>query len=108
MSETSEGLSILDTRTVATARRHLLQDRRRELLLDCRTPRRFAQADPDLSWLVEQKLVLELGQRYLSLPVAGALPRLPAPWRFPGGFPERPEGLPAYRFPTVLNSLCPP
>ncbi len=103
MSETSDGLLILDTRKVATARRHLLQGRRRELLLECRTPRRYAEADADLSWLVEQKLVLELGQRYLSLPVGGSLPLLPAPWRFPGGCPERPEGLPIYRFPAVLT-----
>ena len=107
MSETADGLLILDTRTVATARRHLLQGRRRQLLLECRTPRRFAEEDSDLSWLVEQKLVLQLGQRFLSLPVAGNLPRLPAPWRFPGGFPERPEGLPIYRFPALESQFQP-
>ena len=101
MAETEKGLMILDTRAVATARRHLLQGRQRELLLECRVPRRFAEPEPALQELVRHKLVLELGQRYLSLPVAGNLPSLPAVWRFPGGFPERPENIPPYRFPYL-------
>ncbi|MBN9414494.1 hypothetical protein ABS71_16780 [bacterium SCN 62-11] len=103
MQELEDELLILDTRQVATARRHKLQGRRRELLLECRTPRRYAAPEDDLNWLVENKLVLELGQRYLSLPVAGNLPSLAAPWRFPGGFPSRPENCPPYRFPDFLN-----
>lgn len=103
MSDSEEGLDILDTRALAVARRHRLQGRARELLLECRSPRRFLQPEPALLELVEKKLVLVLHDRYLSLPVEGDLPTLQAPWKFPGGYPERPPGQPAYQIPEVLR-----
>jgi magnesium-protoporphyrin IX monomethyl ester (oxidative) cyclase len=103
MCEGPEGLHILDTRPVAVSRRHTLQGRSRELLLECQSPRRFADPEPALLDLVAQKLVLALGDRYLSLPVAGDLPTLQATWKFPGGYPDRPPGLPAYRVPELLR-----
>jgi len=105
MLDGEEGLSILDTRAAAVERRYQLQGRSRELLLECLTPRRYAEPEPALLELVDRKLVLHLGERFLSLPVAGNLPSLPANWKFPGGFPERPANLPPYRFPDALRGI---
>jgi len=103
MSDTEEGLHILDTRSVAVERRHRVQGRSRELLLECRTPRRFLEPEPALLELVDKKLVLVLNDRYLSLPVEGDLPTLQASWKFPGGYPERPASQPPYRVPEGLR-----
>jgi len=99
MTEGETGLQVLDTRRCAVQRRHLLTGAQRELLLSCDTPRRLTA---EMSELVEKKLVLALGDRCVALPVRGALPRLPAHWQFPGGFPERPSAQPRYRAPLEV------
>ncbi|MBX3166925.1 MAG: RiPP maturation radical SAM C-methyltransferase [Candidatus Eremiobacteraeota bacterium] len=96
MVDQPNGLDIVDTRAVARQRRHLLQGRERELLLECETPRRL-QPEPALDTLLEKKLLLHLGDFYLALPVAGSLPSLPRNEEFPGGYHERPAHIKPYR-----------
>jgi magnesium-protoporphyrin IX monomethyl ester (oxidative) cyclase len=96
-AERPQGTLILDTRPVAPERRYFLQGRSRELLLECEVPRRFPHPEPELLDLVERKLVLCVGERYLSLPVRGELPPLPSRVDFPGGYYPRPKGREAYR-----------
>ena len=95
--ERPQGTLILDTRPVAPQRRFYLQGRSRELLAECETPRRFPDPEPELLDLVERKLVLRIGERYLSLPVTGELPALPRKEDFPGGFYPRPHDREVYR-----------
>lgn len=97
--DTEAGLQVLDTRRCAVQRRHVLTGAERELLLACDTPRKLT---PELAGLVEKKLVLAVGDRCVALPVRGSLPRLPAHWQFPGGFPERPSAHPPYRVPSEI------
>lgn len=104
MADSESGLHILDTRKVAVERRYRLDGRSRELLLECQTPRRYPQPEPELLDLLAKKLVLQLGDRYLSLPVSGDLPTLQAQWKFPGGYPERPPGQPPYQVPEHLRA----
>ena len=96
-AERPQGTLILDTRPVAPARRFFLEGRSRELLLECETPRRFPEPEPELLNLVERKLVVRIGERYLSLPVRGDLPALPRKEDFPGGYYPRPQSRQAYR-----------
>ena len=103
MSEKEDGLHILDTRAVAVQRRYLLVGRTREILLECLTPQRFERPEPELQQLVDWKLVFPSGERYLSLPVRGSLPRLPETWKFPGGYPERPAREKPYQMPDLLR-----
>lgn len=96
MLDGPDGLDILDTRAVATRRRHLLSGRERELLLECESPRRLVE-EPAREALLEKKLLLQLGDRFLALPVAGSLPSLPRNEEFPGGYHERPAHIQPYR-----------
>ena len=95
--ERPEGTLILDTRSIAPVRRSLLTGRTRELFIECETPRRFAEPEPELLDLVERKLVLCIDQRYLSLPVRGELPSLPRAEDFPGGYHPRPHDRKPYK-----------
>ena len=103
MSDLGHCTNILDTRQVAWQRRYQLTGRCHQLLQECRTPRRFEDPEPALLELMEKKLVLRTGDRYLSLPVAGSLPSLPGATQFPGGFPERPATALPYTFPLHLG-----
>ncbi len=97
MRDDGEILDILDTRAVATDRRHRLAGEERRLLLACETARGVkacaleAEVSPEraqelLIGLSQRHLVLALADgRYLSLPVRGDLPRLLRPEEFPGG-----------------------
>ena len=81
-------LKIIDTRPCAPQRFVTLEGGARELYLACETPQSCASLGveaPELAALVEQKLLLQLGERYLALAVRGDCPAMPRNWEFPGG-----------------------
>jgi ribosomal peptide maturation radical SAM protein 1 len=97
MVDQEDQLSILDTRPVARQRRHSLDGEARRVYLACETARGLkacaaeagleeSRAQEILSELCQQLLTLALPDgRFLSLAVAGELPRLLRPEEFPGG-----------------------
>ncbi|ODT79211.1 hypothetical protein ABS71_01215 [bacterium SCN 62-11] len=97
VSDNGERLHILDTRAVALQRRHVLTGDERRLYLACETARTDKAACQEVGLdlergqeilirLSQQRLMLALADgRYLSLAVAGDLPRLLRPEEFPGG-----------------------
>lgn len=89
-------LSIIDTRAVATARRHSLEGLAREVYLACDQPQTLrtcaatvgaSEQDVAAIWsdLDARRLILRQGDRVLSLAVRGELPTLPRRDQFPGG-----------------------
>lgn len=98
MQDDGQSLSILDTRPCAQARRHNLTGAHRELYLACDSARGLKALGNGFQAILEelcgQKLMLKLGDgRYLSLAVAGELPRLLRPREFPGGACQVQAGL---------------
>lgn len=96
LRETSEGLEILDTRSAAPRRRHLLTglDREVYLALDSQQSeaslRRSLEISADqlsacLDRLDQNLLILRVGDRILALATRGNLPALTDPEDFPGG-----------------------
>jgi len=88
MVEMDGRLKIIDTRPCAPQRLVTLEGRARELYLACETPQTCASLgveEKELAGLVGQKLLLQLGDRYLALAVRGDCPAMPRNWEFPGG-----------------------
>ena len=88
MIDQEEKLKIIDTRPCGPQRFVTLEGRQRELYLACETPQTPASisaAAEELDQLVERKLMLRLGGRYLSLAVRGDCPAMPRNLDFPGG-----------------------
>jgi ribosomal peptide maturation radical SAM protein 1 len=88
MLDQEEKLKIIDTRPCGPQRFVTLEGRQRELYLACETPQTPASISADaeeLDQLVERKLMLRLGGRYLSLAVRGDCPAMPRNLDFPGG-----------------------
>ena len=97
MQDDGQRVTILDTRPAALARRYSLTGLRRELYLACDSARTSAacarqlevtqaEVEEHLAELCRSGLTLALPEgRYLSLAVAGALPRLLRLDEFPGG-----------------------
>lgn len=100
-----EQLEILDTRSCATRRRHVLNGAARLLYLECdssQTPQSLAsrlslpleQVQEHLDAMQADRLLAQQGGRYLALATRGQLPDLWHPSDFPGGsLSPRPESL---------------
>ncbi|MFD9332946.1 RiPP maturation radical SAM C-methyltransferase [Streptomyces sp. NPDC060028] len=121
MTEEADRTTILDTRPVAPSREvvlaglahrvHRACDRAAtvqrvhgELITDGGSPVRVEEVQRQLDALVEARLLVRLGQRYLALAVRGEMPNLP--WKneegYPGGwfvYPRPP------RFPAALEEF---
>ena len=88
MVDVNQQLKLVDTRPCAPQRFVCLEGRLRELYLACETPQTCASLGVEayeLAGLVENKLLLLLGGRYLALAVRGDCPPLPRNRDFPGG-----------------------
>ena len=96
MHDDGTELVVRDSRPVATASEHRLSGRAREVLLEARTPSRYSSEDATVADLVAHRLLLRIGERYLSLATDGDPASYPEAWLQPGGSLRRPEHLPRY------------
>jgi magnesium-protoporphyrin IX monomethyl ester (oxidative) cyclase len=92
MAARGEDLEILDTRSVAPCRKHVLSGLERAVYLACDSAQtaaslrpRFGEVEGVLRELEGKRILLRHGQRYLALATAGSLPALPDAATFPGG-----------------------
>lgn len=90
------GRDVSDTRPGSPRSQYQLSERAAALLLECQTPRRALTDEPALRELLENRLLLHLGEHYLALATQGEPRPLPLEWEHPLGRPERPPQAPPY------------
>lgn len=89
VEEDGDALRIMDTRSSAVERTHLLTGPEREVYLACEdAPLEDRLEAAAVAELRRRRLVLAVDRRLLSLGVRGPLPALPDLREFPGGLVE--------------------